>query len=162
MAIIEYSPFDFHGKAYELIEEGTQAYLVMEFVEGETLAAILRRGRPPLSQAVQLASEIAEGQAAAHSRGVQSDSHRYTLGPGTELKVRSHTPAPDDSVLSLGARKDLAGRIRSTNWRSALGGSIKGKTLEALRKRAEKMADAVENGDVKNAWLTAGGRPGGR
>ncbi|MBK9240030.1 MAG: protein kinase [Acidobacteria bacterium] len=57
-------------KVYELIEEGTEAYLVMEFVEGETLAAILRRGRPPLTQAVQLASEIAEGLAAAHSRGL--------------------------------------------------------------------------------------------
>jgi serine/threonine protein kinase/Tol biopolymer transport system component len=57
-------------KVYELIEEETEAYLVMEFVEGETLSAILRRGRPPLSQAVQLASEIVEGLAAAHARGL--------------------------------------------------------------------------------------------
>jgi len=57
-------------KVYELIEEDAEAYLVMEFVEGETLAAILRRGTPPLSQSVQLASEIVEGLAAAHSRGL--------------------------------------------------------------------------------------------
>src|SRR5687768_15335933 len=57
-------------KVYELIEDGAEAYLVMEFVEGETLAAILRRGKPPLSQSVQLASEIVEGLAAAHSRGL--------------------------------------------------------------------------------------------
>lgn len=57
-------------KVYELIEVDAEAYLVMEFVEGETLAAILRRGKPPLSQSVQLASEIVEGLAAAHSRGL--------------------------------------------------------------------------------------------
>jgi len=57
-------------KVYELIEDGAEAYLVMEFVEGETLAAILRRGRPPLAQSVQLASEIVEGLAAAHARGL--------------------------------------------------------------------------------------------
>ena len=57
-------------KVYELIEDDAEAYLVMEFVEGETLSAILRRGKPPLGQSVQLASEIVEGLAAAHSRGL--------------------------------------------------------------------------------------------
>jgi Tol biopolymer transport system component len=57
-------------KVYELIEDGADFYLVMEFVEGETLSTILRRGRPPLSQTVQLANEIVEGLAAAHARGL--------------------------------------------------------------------------------------------
>jgi serine/threonine protein kinase len=57
-------------KIYELIEDDADAYLVMEFVEGETLSAILHRGKPPISQSVQLASEIVEGLAAAHGRGL--------------------------------------------------------------------------------------------
>jgi eukaryotic-like serine/threonine-protein kinase len=57
-------------KVYELIQDGNDAYLVMEFVEGETLSSILRRGKPPLAQAVQLASEVMEGLAAAHARGL--------------------------------------------------------------------------------------------
>src|SRR5512134_2044660 len=35
-------------KVYELIEEGDDTFIVMEFVDGETLSSILRRGTPPL------------------------------------------------------------------------------------------------------------------
>ena len=57
-------------KVYELLESGRKALLVMEFVEGETLAGILRQGRPPLSRTVELISEIAEGLANAHAMGL--------------------------------------------------------------------------------------------
>src|SRR5262245_58045609 len=40
-------------KVYEVFEDGGNVYLVMEFVEGETLASILRRDKPPLSQIVE-------------------------------------------------------------------------------------------------------------
>lgn len=57
-------------KVYELIEEANEAYLVMEFVEGETLTARLRRGIPSLAETVQIASEVVEGLATAHARGL--------------------------------------------------------------------------------------------
>ncbi|MFL9684494.1 MULTISPECIES: serine/threonine-protein kinase [Streptomyces] len=41
-------------------------YLVMELVEGETLAAILRRGVPPLETALRWARDICRALAAAH------------------------------------------------------------------------------------------------
>ena len=40
----------------------------MEYLEGETLAARLRKGPMPLTQALRTAVEIAEGLAAAHAR----------------------------------------------------------------------------------------------
>ena len=46
------------------------AYLVMELVEGETLAARLLRGRLPLEQTVEYGAQIASALAAAHARGI--------------------------------------------------------------------------------------------
>ena len=45
-------------------------YLVMEFVEGETLSATLERGRMPVAQAIGLTREVAEALAAAHAKGI--------------------------------------------------------------------------------------------
>jgi Tol biopolymer transport system component len=45
-------------------------YLVMELVEGETLAARLKRGRLPLSLAIRFGAQIAEALAVAHTKGI--------------------------------------------------------------------------------------------
>jgi serine/threonine protein kinase len=45
-------------------------FLVMELLEGETLATRLARGPLPLAQALRCAIEIAEALAAAHARGI--------------------------------------------------------------------------------------------
>ena len=57
-------------KVYELIETANETLIVMEFVEGETLASKLERGVPPLDATLLMGSEISEGLAAAHARGV--------------------------------------------------------------------------------------------
>jgi eukaryotic-like serine/threonine-protein kinase len=45
-------------------------YLVMELVEGETLAARLKRGRLSLDQTIEYSAQMANALAAAHSRGI--------------------------------------------------------------------------------------------
>ena len=45
-------------------------YLVMELIEGETLAARLKRGRLSVEQALQLGTQIANAVAAAHVQGI--------------------------------------------------------------------------------------------
>lgn len=90
-------------KVYELIEDGPNFYLVMEFVEGETLSAILRRGRPPLSQTVQLANEIVEGLAAAHARGlVHRDvkPSNVIVTPGGHVKLLDFGIAGEDVIAT--------------------------------------------------------------
>ena len=57
-------------KVYELAETPTETFMIMEFVEGETLSSLLKRGVPPLLQSLQFAREIAEGLASAHARGL--------------------------------------------------------------------------------------------
>jgi serine/threonine protein kinase len=57
-------------KVYELVETPGDTFLVMEFVEGETLASVLKRGVLSLARTLQIGREIAEGLANAHARGL--------------------------------------------------------------------------------------------
>src|SRR5277367_2061757 len=50
-------------------QDGTD-YLVMEFLEGETLAARLRKGALPLTETLAIGSTIAEALAVAHRQGI--------------------------------------------------------------------------------------------
>ena len=45
-------------------------YLVLEFIDGETLAARLARGKVPEREAAELGAQVAEALAEAHERGV--------------------------------------------------------------------------------------------
>ena len=56
-----------HGDHGENVE---RQFLVMELLEGETLAARVSRGPLPLDQAVTYAIQIAEALAAAHTQGI--------------------------------------------------------------------------------------------
>src|SRR5438034_3966227 len=45
-------------------------YLVMEYLEGETLAARIKKGPIPLDQALKIAIEVAGALGAAHRKGI--------------------------------------------------------------------------------------------
>jgi eukaryotic-like serine/threonine-protein kinase len=55
---------------YDVGTSGDVDYIVMQFVEGETLADRIARGPIPLPQALALARQVALGLEAAHERGI--------------------------------------------------------------------------------------------
>jgi serine/threonine protein kinase len=59
-------------------------YLVMELVEGESLAAIIGRGPLPLDQALKYAIQIVDALAAAHARSDPSRLSPATLARRSE------------------------------------------------------------------------------
>jgi serine/threonine protein kinase/Tol biopolymer transport system component len=86
---------------FDVGREGTVDFLVMEYLEGETLAARLANGPLPLDQALRYGIEIADALAQAHRRGV---FHR-DLKPGNIMLTRSGV-----SLLDFGlARMELNG-----------------------------------------------------
>ena len=71
-------------------------YLVMELIEGETLAGRLKRGKGSLQETVRFGSQIADALAEAHSKGI---THR-DLKPGNIMIARSGV-----KVLDFGLAK---------------------------------------------------------
>jgi serine/threonine protein kinase len=81
--------------------------LVMEFVEGPTLADRIGQGPIPLDQALPIAKQIAEALEGAHEQGI---IHR-DLKPAN-IKVR---PDGTVKVLDFGLAKVLEGQARSSS-----------------------------------------------
>ncbi len=55
---------------YDIGRQGDVDYLVMEFLEGETLAERLKRGPLPAEETLRIALDIANALAYAHAQGV--------------------------------------------------------------------------------------------
>jgi serine/threonine protein kinase len=55
---------------YDIGSQDGTAYLVMEYLEGETLAQRLRKGAIPLRQALQYGAQVADALATAHRAGI--------------------------------------------------------------------------------------------
>src|SRR5712672_2473946 len=72
-------------------------YLVMEYLEGQTLAQRLQKGRLPLEQVLQYAIEIADALDKAHRKGI---THR-DLKPGNIMLTKSGTKLLDFGLAKL-------------------------------------------------------------
>ncbi|HJS52741.1 MAG TPA: serine/threonine-protein kinase, partial [Pyrinomonadaceae bacterium] len=55
---------------HEVGESDGHQFIVMQFVEGETLDARLRRSPPDLKEALQIAVQLADALVEAHARGI--------------------------------------------------------------------------------------------
>src|SRR5439155_3875526 len=55
---------------YDLQEANGSRYLVLELVQGETLAELIARGPTPVEEALDIAKNICEALEAAHEKGI--------------------------------------------------------------------------------------------
>jgi serine/threonine-protein kinase len=91
---------------HDLAESNGSKYLVLELVEGETLADRIARGPIPVKEALNISIQICEALEAAHERGI---IHRDLKPANVKL-----TPDGKVKVLDFGLAKALAGSPANT------------------------------------------------
>lgn len=104
---------------HDVLDVDGQVVVVFEYVEGDTLAARLQRGRMEVAEAVEVAWQLADALAAAHAQGV---IHR-------DLKPSNVVLGPEGraKVLDFGiARLVPAGADMSASVPGTLGGGLVG------------------------------------
>jgi Tol biopolymer transport system component/tRNA A-37 threonylcarbamoyl transferase component Bud32 len=84
---------------HDIGSEGGTDYLVMEYLEGETLSSRLSKGQMPLEQLLRIAIEIADALEKAHRAGIV---HR-DLKPGNIMLTKSGA-----KLLDFGLAKPLS------------------------------------------------------
>ena len=89
---------------YDIGSQNGTDFLVMEFLEGETLADRLRRGAMPLGDVYKVGAAIAEALEVAHRQGI---IHR-DLKPGNIMLTKSGA-----KLMDFGLAKPLAGSTAS-------------------------------------------------
>jgi serine/threonine protein kinase len=93
------------GMLFDVGEHDGSQFLVMEFLEGETLARRIGRGALPMEEVLRHAVEIADALSEAHRRGV---IHR-DLKPGNVMLTKSGAKIVDFGVAKLRPQEGLAG-----------------------------------------------------
>src|SRR5262249_60872846 len=90
---------------YDLQEANESRFLIMELVEGETLAERIARGALPIEEALDIAKQICEALEAAHEKGI---IHRDLKPANVKLTVGGRV-----KVLDFGLAK--VNEARATN-----------------------------------------------
>jgi eukaryotic-like serine/threonine-protein kinase len=90
---------------YEIDEVEDQSFITMEYVEGETLKAKIKKGPLNLGEAVGIATQVAGGLAKAHNKGIV---HR-DIKPANIMVTSDGTAKSVDFGLAI-----LAGQVRLT------------------------------------------------
>src|SRR6187551_1621003 len=112
-----------HPGIVEVFDSGTLptgvSYLVMELLEGESLAARLRRGRLSIGATRNIAAQVASGLAAAHAAGIV---HR-DLKPDNLFLVPDYRDASIETVkiLDFGIAKLGQDASRTSSVRTRTG-----------------------------------------
>jgi eukaryotic-like serine/threonine-protein kinase len=99
---------------YDIGSQDTTDYLVMEFLEGETLAERLRKGALPLTETLRIGIAVAEALAAAHRQGIV---HR-DLKPGNIMLTKGGAKLMDFG-LAKSATAGVAAGVSSAPLLSA-------------------------------------------
>ncbi|HXX01036.1 MAG TPA: protein kinase, partial [Candidatus Acidoferrales bacterium] len=143
---------------YDVGQQDTTSYLVMEFLEGETLAERLRKGPLPLEQVLRVGSDICDGLDKAHRSGVV---HR-DLKPGNIMLTKGGAKLMDFGLAKAPAAplQSLSGSNSPTLSRpltteGTIVGTIQYMAPEQLEgKEADQRSDIFSLGAVLYEMVT--------
>jgi serine/threonine protein kinase/Tol biopolymer transport system component len=144
-----------------LAEAGASKYLVLELVEGDTLAARIARGPLPLDEALDIAGQIAEALEAAHGKGIvhrDLKPSNIKIDPNRRVKVLDFGLAKIMSLGTGGAGMDLSKSptltAAQTDYGAILGTAAYMSPEQARGKEVDRRADIWAFGCVLFEMLT--------
>ena len=135
------------GAIHDLTEFGDSRVLILELVEGETLAERIVRGPIPIEEALQIARQIAEALEAAHEKGIV---HR-DLKPAN-IKI---TPDGNVKVLDFGLAKISEGYGANpvlSNSPTMMSASMPGVVVGTAAYMSPEQAKGRETDRTTDAW----------
>ena len=136
---------------YGVEEHGGQPVIVMEVVEGETLAARLERGVLKLDQALELAVQITGALVAAHGKGVV---HR-DLKPANIMIDNSGAKVLDFGLAKIGHRVTDEEQTQPATAQGTILGTVQYMSPEqAQGKEADARSDIFSFGLVLYEMIT--------
>jgi serine/threonine protein kinase len=97
---------------HDVIEHEDRPFLVMEYVEGENLAELIKRERPPIETIVMFMRQLASALAAAHGKGVVHRDLKpanIQVTPDGSVKILDFGVAHAMSAAALGTTASVAG-----------------------------------------------------
>jgi eukaryotic-like serine/threonine-protein kinase len=137
---------------YDTGEENGIDYIVMELVEGESLAARLRRGRMDTKEATSIALQVAEGLEEAHEHGV---IHRDLKPANIMITPRGRAKVLDFGLAKLFSQGDAG--LSMTEVQGVMGTPMYMSPEQALGKRVDARTDLWSLGAVY--YESIAGRP---
>ncbi len=144
---------------YDIGKQDGISYLVMEYLEGETLGERLRKGRLPLEQVYRVGAEICQGLEQAHRTGV---IHR-DLKPGNIMLTKSGAKlmdfglakAPAAPLGNSSGSNTLATMSQPLTTEGTIVGTVQYMAPEQLEgKEADKRSDIFALGSVLYEMVT--------
>ena len=99
-------------RVYDISEAEGEVFISMEYVDGEDLAALLRRvGRLTVDKAMQIARQLCAGLGAAHDQGVL---HRDLKPANIMIDGRGQVRIADFGIAALASQAEATGPLAGT------------------------------------------------
>jgi serine/threonine protein kinase len=133
---------------HDISEQDGVDFLVMEYLEGDTLAERLKRGVMPLDEVIRLATEIADALEKAHRQGIV---HR-DLKPGNIMLTEQGVKLLDFGLAKLKPTQDTIVTGVSASHTQSAPITLEGSILGTLHYMAPEQVEGKESDARTDIW----------